>query len=1497
VKRGAAGGALAAEGAGDVSTHHRRNSTSRAGRGRIPTLLVAAVLVAAGLAAGAGASAPTPPEPPASVEPAHPRGALTARERRNDPLALADEVEELRTRTSRTWVTPSGSYRSRIYSGPVNFRDGSQWRTIDNRLERSGEGFRNRANSYSVEIPAELGGAPVRASAGGHSIAFRLRGGDGPASVDGSTATFRDAIGSVDVAYSAEPDRVKETLTLDSADAPTRYVFDLDVSEGLSPRATDAGAIELRDAQGRLHSIVEPPFMQDASGGPASISRAVSMELERAGDGWTVTLEADRRWIEASERRFPVVIDPTLSFQGADQDCEIAGGSSASTNFCGYAEIFVGRRGTGTPHRGLVEFELAPIIARDVEVLNAELGMYLLGSETSTATTVDAHAITRQWTGGIYGATWNTYDGTNAWTTPGGDFKSDAAGSASNVAAAGKHYHWPVTSAVRGWIRDKATNHGFLLKERTEGSNVLYFGSSYHKSAGARPYLDVTYEPRAGLKKQWEFEEQQLTDRLSMGVNVASGNLMLEESDLTIPGTGMALSVSRHYNNLSPNTGPSGGGWAMSTGWDVALTEFRNGDVAFYAPSGAPFLFEKRADGSYTKPSGLNAKLDKKTAGGWTLTDNKSEQRYEFDAEGFLTEQRDKNDRKITFAYNSYKDLTSITDTQGRQTTFTHDRYGYVTGMRDPAGRTYTYTIKDMAGKGTLVSYTDPAGKVTQYTYDNEASYNLVKVTTPGGRSASFTYDARFRVTSVTRDAKTTTYAYEQGGTKCGDDDNTVVTDPRGNKTTYCWDEHGRVDTVYDALGRKRSRKYDSQSNVVEVSGASGGASTPAYSTKAEFDANDNLTSIEDPGQTDGTGALSTFSYGSGGGLDAFRLREATDPEGNKRNFNYDTSGNLTEVGTVTKENAAEKLVTLQYNGKADGDCADQADAPNGTLRCSVDGNGNRTLYGHDAKGNMTRIDPPSPLGARTYVYDAISRPTSMTDGKGQQRTFTYDARDRLTKVEFRDTAGIVRATVSYVYDADGNRTSRTDARGTTTYSYDARGLLTREAFPDGTSNAYAYDAAGNMASMTDPGGTTLYAYDAVNLLSQLTDPDGGVTTYGYNDDNSRTRATYPNGVTEARTYNKAQRVIGVEAKTAGGTLLTDFEYDYLRSSGRDSYLRQKMVDKQRGTTTVYGYDHLGRLISQDTTGAATERYAYRYDANSNRLYESDENGAVTSYSYNSANQLTSAGGVTYSYDANGNLTGSSSGWSLAYNVLNQTTSIDPPGSGGAQQLGYLGIGQTEMVERAGVRYTNNGLWTGQSFGARGAETYVREPSGVPHSQKSAAGRHYYVFDAHPMSVAGLTNGSGGMAARYRYDPFGQVESATGTLDNPIRFASAEHVPALGLYKMGERWYDPKLGRFTQQDPLNQPLDARQANRYLYAGQDPVNLADPSGQHIVEDAWDYVEDRWDEQGDEIVRGVRKWIDFPDRVEAAWSCGSWLGGSTEDACDPFEVFGFEVEPAY
>ncbi len=65
---------------------------------------------------------------------------------------------------------------------------------------------------------------------------------------------------------------------------------------------------------------------------------------------------------------------------------------------------------------------------------------------------------------------------------------------------------------------------------------------------------------------------------------------------------------------------------------------------------------------------------------------------------------------------------------------------------------------------------------------------------------------------------------------------------------------------------------------------------------------------------------------------------------------------------------------------------------------------------------------------------------------------------------------------------------------------------------------------------------------------------------------------------------------------------------------------------------------------------------------------------------------------------------------------------------------------------------------------------------------------------------------------------------------NAWRYASGYYDVSTGLYKFGIRYYDASIGRWTQRDPVGGSLkETVKVNPYVYAGEDPVNLVDPSG--------------------------------------------------------------------
>jgi len=93
-------------------------------------------------------------------------------------------------------------------------------------------------------------------------------------------------------------------------------------------------------------------------------------------------------------------------------------------------------------------------------------------------------------------------------------------------------------------------------------------------------------------------------------------------------------------------------------------------------------------------------------------------------------------------------------------------------------------------------------------------------------------------------------------------------------------------------------------------------------------------------------------------------------------------------------------------------------------------------------------------------------------------------------------------------------------------------------------------------------------------------------------------------------------------------------------------------------------------------------------------------------------------------------------------------------------------------------------------------------------------------------SILALTDAQGRPLRAYQYKAFGSLEDHRGDRQ-PFRFTGREWDKEIKLYYYRARYYDPPAGRFLQEDPIGLPVG--KANLFLFVGNKPVNLTDPSG--------------------------------------------------------------------
>ena len=192
---------------------------------------------------------------------------------------------------------------------------------------------------------------------------------------------------------------------------------------------------------------------------------------------------------QASEHTLPIEVDTYMDSQ------------SPATNYgtSGNVRVLINNNVTsdGSVCRGL--FQLPADLANfDTNKLARAIVYFYVWQNNTSNRYVTLFPLTHSFiegTGNGDGATWNTYDGTNAWTTAGGDFDTNYP--VVGVFGAGNYFRWDITSLLANeTARSNLLNYGALLQiDEVPIPSSGTFNAPFTSSDGTateRPYVQVT---------------------------------------------------------------------------------------------------------------------------------------------------------------------------------------------------------------------------------------------------------------------------------------------------------------------------------------------------------------------------------------------------------------------------------------------------------------------------------------------------------------------------------------------------------------------------------------------------------------------------------------------------------------------------------------------------------------------------------------------------------------------------------------------------------------------------------------------------------------------------------------------------------------------------------------------------------------------------------------------------------------------------------------------
>jgi RHS repeat-associated protein len=688
-------------------------------------------------------------------------------------------------------------------------------------------------------------------------------------------------------------------------------------------------------------------------------------------------------------------------------------------------------------------------------------------------------------------------------------------------------------------------------------------------------------------------------------------------------------------------------------------------------------------------------------------------------------------------------------------------------------------------------------------------------------------------------------------------------------RTTYTYDAYKRLLSAKNPLNQMTTYSYEatngpnSSPNLHTTASVRFQTTPTGIKTANVYDPNFRKTSTT---QAHGTGlaATTTFTYDTAG-----NLTQVTDPLNHTTTTTYDSRN---RKKTVT--DALNQITTFYYDWASN---VIRVDRPDGTMETKSYDELNRVLTDtvpQTATVNLTTW----------FTYNPSGTIASVKDPKLQVTTFTYDASDQKIKMTYPVTS----QSQSWTYDAAHNLASRTTVGGKTqSFGYDGRNRKQTMVWSNSAEWAYfAYDAASRLVRALNGTGTwntniiseVTRSYDTAGRLTQEEQQVTGLTpkymNYYYDADGKQRRLYASDGYDYTFGYDGRGRLHFIFPTGNSNAL---FEYSYDAASNeiqrfswpnrvaqiytRDSLDRVSRLDLEKDETPlsadVYTYDRMSRLTGinrwpenkQDQFGyylngelywttygtPALNDVTYVLDKAGNRTGIHD-GGVVKYYTPNTLNQYTAAEGDTVTNGSEHEIT---SYQNISYTYINDERLSKIATSGLNYWLYYDALGRcvkrtlngvtTYYIydgERPIMEYNSGGALVGRNLYGKGIDEILHRAYG---------NQSYYFQQDRNGNVTHLTDVSGAIVEKYKYDAFGAptiyapngIERSTTAYNNRFLFTGREYAATFGFYEYRARAYNPTLGRFMSEDPKG--FDAGEYNLFRYCHNDPLDLTDPMG--------------------------------------------------------------------
>ena len=279
------------------------------------------------------------------------------------------------------------------------------------------------------------------------------------------------------------------------------------------------------------------------------------------------------------------------------------------------------------------------------------------------------------------------------------------------------------------------------------------------------------------------------------------------------------------------------------------------------------------------------------------------------------------------------------------------------------------------------------------------------------------------------------------------------------------------------------------------------------------------------------------------------------------------------------------------------------------------------------------------------------------------------------------------------------------------------------------------------------------------------------------------------------------------------------------------TYTQEGYIKTDSKNSVSYEYDNLGNIVKKNEGGI---EYTYKYLSN-NRLKSVESNNKKINISYDESNPLypslieRSEGEkreeIKLSYEGRrlSIVEIGTKKYLYKYDSLGQRVIKE---EGNNKERYQYQDGRIKQVEKEGeysliYSYSSNGI--------------IQSVSEISNKDIKT---YFYLIDIIG-NIVGLVDGNGNIVVEYDYSSYGKVEVKKDTVGiskkDHIRYKGYIYDEETKRYYLISRYYDPKIGRFISPDSVEyiEPSSISGLNLYVYCGNDPINMYDPSGNFAI----------------------------------------------------------------